>query len=493
MTEGIIAALGKLFSRLNWLTVLFFGAVLLIQIGLFYLFFAILLNRPTNEWLTGLILASFAQVMAAALALYFADRLKLWVGQTITSTVGDELIRLRAANNRAKSLRDMASTLRATLSFEKVVEQALDVSSLALEEMGIPRHALVGAVFLFDGNQLIPVAAKRFLAKDYEQNIRGKKGVVGAALTQAEIMVTDNPGGDLELKTFAAFKNCLTAVCVPLRAGFQMFGIMVIGSHTAVQFNDEHFDLFNAVADQAVIALQNAQLYQSLEEEKLRLIEADEEARKELARDLHDGPTQSIAAIAMRINFIRALLLKDPDKSLEELEKVEQLAKQTSKEIRGMLFTLRPLLIETQGLGPAVLTVMNRLKESDGIEMRLVGSEFGNLLSETAQGVVFSIIEEALGNIHKHAQATAVEVRLWQEDNLFVARVQDNGVGFDTQAVTNNYGYRGSLGLVNMRERAERVDGSLSIEAQPNEGTAVTLVVPLDKHGRKEKTAVPGK
>lgn len=493
MTEGIIAALGKLFSRLNWLTVLFFAAILLVQIGLFYLFFTILLSRPAQEWFTELILASFAQVVAGALALYFVDRFKLSVGQMITSTVGDELIRLRAANNRAKSLRDMASTLRATLSFEKVVEQALDVSSLALEEMGIPRHALVGAVFLFDGNQLIPVAAKRFLAKDYEQNIRGKRGVVGAALTQAEIMVTDNPGNDAELKTFAAFKNCLTAVCIPLRAGFQMFGIMVIGSHTAVQFNDEHFDLFNAVADQAVIALQNAQLYQSLEEEKLRLIEADEQARKELARDLHDGPTQSIAAIAMRINFIRALLLKDPDKSLEELEKVEQLAKQTSKEIRGMLFTLRPLLIETQGLGPAVLTVMNRFKESDGLDMRLVGSEYGNLLSETAQGVVFSIIEEALGNIHKHANATAVEVRLWQEDNLFVARVQDNGVGFDMQAVVNNYGYRGSLGLVNMRERAERVNGSLSIEAQPNEGTAVTLVVPLDKHGRKVKTAVAGK
>ncbi|MEM7116858.1 MAG: GAF domain-containing sensor histidine kinase [Chloroflexota bacterium] len=485
MTEGIIAALSKLFGRLNWYTVLFFVAILLAQGGFFYFFLTILLKQAFDLWWQEWLVASFTLIVAGILALYYVDRFKLSVGQAITSTVGDELVQLRAANHRAKSLRDMASILRATLSFERVVEQALDVSSIALEEMGIPRHALVGAVFLFDGNQLIPVAAKRFLPKDYEQNIRGKRGVVHAALSQAEIMVTENPGSDPELRTFSGFKNCLTAVCVPLRAGFNMFGIMVIGSDTAVQFNNEHFDLFNAVADQAVIALQNAQLYQSLEEEKLRLIEADEEARKELARDLHDGPTQSIAAIAMRLNFIRALMVKDPDRSMEELEKVEKLAKKTSKEIRGMLFTLRPLVIETQGLGPAIQTVMNRLKEAGGLEMRLVGGEHGNLLNETAQGVVFSIIEEAIGNARKHADAKVVEVRLWQEENLFVADIQDDGLGFDQQSVTQNYSSRGSLGLINMRERAERIDGSLSIESRPNEGTAVRLVVPLDKHGRR--------
>jgi signal transduction histidine kinase len=259
---------------------------------------------------------------------------------------------------------------------------------------------------------------------------------------------------------------------------------MVIGLDMAVQFNADHFDLFNSVADQAVIALQNAQLYQNLQAEKQRIIEADEEARKELARDLHDGPTQSIAAIAMRVNFVRSLINKNPEQALGELEKVEELAKQTSREIRGMLFTLRPLVLETQGLGAAVETVMKRIRETENLSLRLVGSEHGDLLNEQAQGVVFSIVEEALGNARKHSKAHTIEVRFWQEDNLFVARVRDDGSGFDTRDVNRDYSLRGSLGMVNMQERAERINGSLRVESAPGQGTMVTLVVPLDKHGR---------
>jgi hypothetical protein len=150
---------------------------------------------------------------------------------------------------------------------------------------------------------------------------------------------------------------------------------MVIGTDTPVQFEDDHFDLFKAVGDQAVIALQNAQLYQRLEAEKQRLIEADEEARKELARDLHDGPTQSIAAIAMRLGFARTTIDQDPARAKQELQKVEALAKKTSAEIRSMLFTLRPLVLETQGLGVAWTAAP--LQWTDGIEM-LIGAENGN-------------------------------------------------------------------------------------------------------------------
>jgi signal transduction histidine kinase len=270
-----------------------------------------------------------------------------------------------------------------------------------------------------------------------------------------------------------------------LRAGFQIFGAMVIASNVAIKLEKGHFELFAAVADQAVIALQNAQLFQRLEAEKQRLIEADEEARKELARDLHDGPTQSIAAIAMRINFIRSLVDKDPKMALEELQKVEDLAKQTSKEIRGMLFTLRPLVLETQGLTAAIETVMKRMEESDGISVRLSGGEQAELLNENAQSVVFSIVEEALGNARKYAEAREIEVRFWCEEDLFVASVQDDGKGFDLAGVNRDYSSRGSLGMVNMQERAERIDATLNIEAAPNKGTIVTLIVPLENNGRE--------
>jgi signal transduction histidine kinase len=458
-------------------------ALVLLEAALFIFLFFFLHGQAIGEWLPELILALLFTLLVGTIALFALSQARVTVERDISDEVGQELREYQSANNRAQSLQRMASTLSATLSFERVVEQSLDVSSLALDEMGIPRESLVGAVFLYEEGVLRPIARRRFLGEDSQQVIMGKAGVVGAALNQAEAVITNNPQDDPELKVYEAFRQCLTAVCVPLRAGFQLFGAMVIGADTAVHFDASHIDLFNAVADQAVIALQNAQLYQRLEAEKQRLIEADEEARKELARDLHDGPTQSIAAIAMRMGFARTLIDQDPARAKEELLKVEALAKRTSAEIRGMLFTLRPLVLETQGLGAAVDALLRRYSESDKIEMRLIGAEAGNLLSKRAQSVVFAIIEEALNNARKYSKATLIEVRLWQVDSLFAAAVHDNGVGFDTYDIDRDYSTRGSLGMVNMRERAERIDGSLRVESAPDSGTTVTLVVPLDKHG----------
>jgi signal transduction histidine kinase len=467
-------------SRLTRRVTIMLLVVILFQVALLIFFLSYLGIEAAGTWLAEWFLATLVILLLGITILFLLGQERRNMEREISQVVNQELRELRLANDRARSLQAMASTLSATLSFERVVEQSLDVCSLALEEMGIPRESLVGAVFLYDEGQLYPLARRRFLGVDSQQVIAGKLGVVGAALSQAEPVVTNNPPDDPELKVYEAFRECLTAVCLPLRAGFQLFGAMVIGTDTAVQFDRSHIDLFRAVGDQAVIALQNAQLYQRLEAEKQRLIEADEEARKELARDLHDGPTQSVAVIAMRLGYVRTTIDQDPQQAKEELLKVEALAKKTSAEIRSMLFALRPLVLETQGLGAAIDALLRRYAESDGIEMRLIGAEFSAMLSKRAQLVAFSIIEEALNNARKYAHASLVEVRFWCSDGLFVASVHDDGVGFDTYDIYRDYSTRGSLGMVNMRERAERIDGSISVESSPDAGTTVTLVIPLD-------------
>lgn len=485
MAEKIAAKIKRNFQRLNMINIGIFVGVLVLEVLIFFLLFNVLTPTSPGLWIPSLIIAGVGLLIAGAASYYLNEQFSHNISEDVSKTFEKELYQLQAANNQAKTLQSMASVMRATLSFERVMEEALSVCSLAIEEMGVPPSSLVGAVFLFEGDSLKPVAMRRFTQLDFDRVIPGKRGIVGTALNNAEIEVTQAPRQDPEIRQFASFQNCLTAACIPLRFGFQIFGAILIGSDTAVQFDQHQFNLFNAVADQAVIALQNAQLYQNLEAEKQRIIEADEEARKELARDLHDGPTQTIAAIAMRINFIRSLISKSPEQAVGELEKVEELAKQTSKEIRGMLFTLRPLVLETHGLAAAVETVMNRIRETDNLRIELIGGENGELLNEPAQGVVFSIVEEALGNARKYSKARLIQVRFWQEENLFVAVIQDDGVGFDVQEVNSDYSSRGSLGMVNMRERAERIDGSLRLESAPGRGTTVTLVVPLNKHGRQ--------
>ncbi len=485
MIQRVRKIINQQFARLNMLALGFLIFLLVAQIGLSYIVYTRLWSHVIGEWLQEIFIATIVLLAAGAFAMFVLYRARLRLLREVSQTMGNELHTLQAANDRAHALQDMASTLRATLSFEQVVAQALDVCSLALAEMGVPRESLTGAVFLYDGRNLVPIARRHFLGTDEEKVLAGKQGLVGEALRQAEPVVTDNPAHDPELKEFGTFAGALTVVCIPLRAGYQLFGVMVLGSDTAVRFEEDHFELFTAVADHAVIALQNAQLYQQLEAEKQRLIAADEEARRNLARDLHDGPTQQIAVMAMRLGYIRSMVLQDPHKAQIEIGKVEALAKETSREIRGMLFTLRPLLLETRGLGAAIEAMMNHIGESDGIEMRLIGADNGDVLNQTAQSVVFLIIEEALSNARKHAGAEVVEVRLWQEDDLFIVHVRDDGAGFDVQNSISGYAARGSLGMVHMQERAERIEGTLRFESAPNEGTTVTLLVPLSDRNQK--------
>ncbi len=484
MNNKAAKRLRKEFNRVNWLLVGLLILVVGLQVGTLYL-----LGRITDVslagWLPTILISNFVVITISLIFMLMIGGLRSRVTSMAEELMQEELHELRSSNNRARSLQAMASTLRATLSFERVVEAALDVCGLAVEELGIPTRSLVGAVFLYESDHLTPVATRSFIPLDHDQRIGGKSGIIGEALNQAEPTMTNEPERDPELQKLLTFQGCKTVVCVPLRAGFQIFGAMIIGVESQVAFEQDHLDLFNSVGDHAVIALQNAKLYQDLKAEKQRIIEADEDARKELARDLHDGPTQSVAAIAMRVNFIRSLISRDPDQAIAELDKVERLARHTSQEIRGMLFTLRPLVLETEGLTAAIETVIDRIKQAHQLPIRLVGGEAGDLLDEHAQIIVFSIVEEALSNARKYSEASNVEVRLWREDDLFVAQVKDDGVGFDIQSVNSSYSTRGSLGMVNMRERAERVDGSLRVESAPGKGTTVTLVVPLEKHGRK--------
>src|SRR4029079_1878337 len=199
---------------------------------------------------------------------------------------------------------------------------------------------------------------------------------------------------------------CKATMVLPLRAGFETYGVVIYGHPRASFFDDDQRALLIAVINQAIIGLQNAQLYRSLREEKERLIDVQEEAQKKLARDLHDGPTQAVAALAMRANFVRRLLERDPKLAGEELFKMEDLARKTTKEIRHMLFTLRPLILESQGLTAALRQLSEKVHETHGqVVIVESASDLDQRLEASYQGLVFYIIEEAVNNARKHAQA----------------------------------------------------------------------------------------
>ncbi len=146
-----------------------------------------------------------------------------------------------------------------------------------------------------------------------------------------------------------------------------------------------------------------------------------------------------------------------------------------------MLFALRPIVLTSEGLVAALQQQARNIKENDGLPVTINTDQYRDCLDLEVQGAVFNILAEALNNARKHAEASRVWIRLVAEEDLFLAEVIDNGRGFDVEAVEENYEKRGSMGLLNLREQAERLGGNLKIESVPRRGTRITLLIPLSE------------
>ena len=395
--------------------------------------------------------------------------------------------RRRAETERLRAIYELTSTLTATLSYKRVLDSALDLGYNALNPSIDPdedrEERLVSAVLLFKGDELRVGSARRFTNADLRAVLNGNDGILKKVLDDGESVFTQEVGYDPELGRIVALRSCSSAYCFSLRSGFNVYGAMLFAHPDPNYFTKERRGLLDIIGRQAVIAVQNASLYQDLVEEKERMVEVQEETRKKLARDLHDGPTQSVAAMAMRINLVRRMMQKNPKDAVDELQKIEELAHRTTKEIRHMLFTLRPLILESQGLNAALQAMAEKSRETftQNVIVNVDESVLENM-EMGKQGVIFYIIEEAVNNARKHASAAHVWVRLHTFLNVIaLLEIEDDGIGFDVSAVNKSYDKRGSLGMVNLRERSELVTGLLNVDSAPGKGTRIQVYIPLSE------------
>ncbi len=389
----------------------------------------------------------------------------------------------RAEHERMQSFYRLLETLSATLNYQVVLETALELSAAALGGQDSPAEQMVGAVLLFEDGDLKVGAGRRLAPGDLRQTFPAERGLLAEIVRTGEGCLALEPSKDPELGRLVSIEKCRAALALPLRRGLSSFGVMLFAHSDPDFFDDQRVEALEAISHQAVIAIQNARLYQDVENEKERIIESEDEARKKLARDLHDGPAQSLAAITMGIDIARRIAAQDPGKAQEELTRLEELARRTTREIRHMLFTLRPLVLESDGLAAALHAMADKMHDTYGQSVAVEADpEVEQKMEPGKQTMVFYLAEEAVNNARKHAKASQVTVRLRflpRDPDLAQLEVVDNGVGFDVSQVTTSYERRGSLGMVNLRERTELINGLLNIDSKPGRGTCVSVLIPL--------------
>ncbi len=211
---------------------------------------------------------------------------------------------------------------------------------------------------------------------------------------------------------------------------------------------------------------------QELKELSARLVSAQEEERRAISRELHDEVGQSLSALLMEAGNAAASVPSDSVDVRRHVESIKKLAEASVNVIRNMTLLLRPSMLDDFGLVPALEWQAREVSKRTGLRVHVTAEESAGDLSDDHKTCIYRVVQEALHNCARHAQARSVKVVVKQEPSKILLSVEDDGRGFDARRV------RG-LGLVGMEERVHHLGGAFEIESRPGTGTRVAVELPL--------------
>ncbi|SJZ44733.1 sensor histidine kinase [Selenihalanaerobacter shriftii] len=211
----------------------------------------------------------------------------------------------------------------------------------------------------------------------------------------------------------------------------------------------------------------------------IKIIEAQEEERKRVAREIHDGPAQSLANVVFRLEYSEKLLDKDIEKAKTELNDLKDLVRKSLQDVRKIIFDLRPMTLDDLGLIPTLKKYINDFINKTSLDVQLKVISNNTKLKSSYEVAVYRIIQEALNNANKHANAKRVDVKLELKSKLINVVINDDGSGFDVEQTLENATESDSFGLLSMKERAELLRGNLKFHSTLGKGTKIILKIPL--------------
>ncbi|MBN2169233.1 MAG: response regulator [Actinobacteria bacterium] len=270
---------------------------------------------------------------------------------------------------------------------------------------------------------------------------------------------------------------------MPLVERGNYLGVIIIGGKSSVGSSVGEWDLLSTIANQVASAVMRARLHDNvMEDEAIRqhllhqMITAQERERSRLAADIHDGIVQSLVGISYQLQALGKKWAAKYPGANEEITVVEKNLNNNIKELRDILHGIRPLYLEDIGLPIALESLLKDFGLRNNIQTCLLMSDELPPISKDASVNLFRITQEALNNVEKHADAFRTTVEIDANPDRLLLSISDDGKGFIERLVK---GETRNLGIPGMRERAELLGGSLRIVSMPDNGTTVTLDIPL--------------
>lgn len=288
----------------------------------------------------------------------------------------------------------------------------------------------------------------------------------------------DDPRFDPSVDARTGFRTrSLLVLPIDSRARERLGVLQVVNQGTGA-FDERHEAIGEGLAASAGLALEYVRLTTELAAERLREVRIAEETRHRLARDLHDGVAQTLASTALAIELAQKQARTDLPAALRELDRLREKVLEAQRGLRELLFELRPVILEEQGLASAVLSLVERASGTAGTRVVARDVALQTRLAPELEAAAFHVVREAISNAIKTGRATTVFVDLRDDAGTLVAAVEDDGLGFDVGSTLATYSSRGSLGLLQMRESARQIGGHLVIDSSPGHGTRIRLQVP---------------
>ncbi|MFN2744458.1 MULTISPECIES: sensor histidine kinase [Bacillus] len=229
---------------------------------------------------------------------------------------------------------------------------------------------------------------------------------------------------------------------------------------------------------QVGVLLEDAQAKQDF---GLRIIEAQEEERKRVSREIHDGPAQMLANVLMRSELIERIFRdKGTDEGFQEIKNLRQNVRNALYEVRRIIYDLRPMALDDLGLIPTLRKYLNTIEDYHGkakIHFQCIGESEDRRIAPRFEVALFRLAQEAVTNALKHSESTEIHVKVEITKDFVTLIIKDNGTGFDIKEVKGNKNK--SFGLLGMKERVDLLEGSMTIDSKIGLGTFILIKVPL--------------